>query len=261
LFTKNFSNLADNLMPITSMPATKADIIHQLQKEILALQGFKGNAHNRAVDAVLGPIKKAFHNNSFPAGAVHEFIYKGPEATAATSGFVSGLVAALMKNNGVTIWMGSNRHIFPPALTAWGIAAEKVIFIELKKEKQLLWAMEEALKCNGLAAVVAEIPELSFTASRRLQLAVEKSQVTGFILRHQPKMANITSCVTRWQVYALPSVVYNSLPGVGFPRWQVDLLKVRNGKPGSWQVDCIGGRFVYADKVAVIPQQLQQKTG
>lgn len=40
--------------------------------------------------------------------------------------------------------------------------------------------MEEALKCGGLAAVVGEVQDISFTASRRLQLAVEQSGVTGF---------------------------------------------------------------------------------
>jgi len=33
------------------------------------------------------------------------------------------------------------------------------------------------------------------------------------------------------------------LPGVGFPRLNVELLKVRNGKPGSWQVEWANGKF------------------
>lgn len=51
------------------------------------------------------------------------------------------------------------------------------------KTKDSLWAIEEALKCNALIAVVGEITELTFNDSRRLQLAVEKSHVTGFIHR------------------------------------------------------------------------------
>jgi len=41
--------------------------------------------------------------------------------------------------------------------------------------------MEEALKCESLSAVIAETPEISFTVSRRLQLAVEQNRVTSFI--------------------------------------------------------------------------------
>jgi hypothetical protein len=34
------------------------------------------------------------------------------------------------------------------------------------------------------------------------------------------------------------------LPGVGFPHWKVELLRIRNGIPGVWCVHWSGGRFV-----------------
>ena len=103
--------------------------------------------------------------------------------------------------------------------------------------------MEEALKCDGLSAVIGEMQELSFTASRRLQLAVEQSRVTGFILRHNPRNLNTTACVTRWKITSLPSELADDMPGVGFPRWNVELLKIRNGKPGAWQIEWTAGPF------------------
>jgi protein ImuA len=27
------------------------------------------------------------------------------------------------------------------------------------------------------------------------------------------------------------------MPGVGHPRWKVELLKVKNGQPGSWTIE------------------------
>jgi protein ImuA len=164
-----------------------------------------------------------------------------------------------MRNKGVVIWIGSAITIFPPALQTFGLEPDKVIFINLKKDKDILWAMEEALKCETSAAVVAEVKELSFMASRRLQLAVEKSNVTGFILRHSLLKPNITACVTRWQITSLPANLLSDMPGVGFPRWNVELLKVRNGKPGKWQVEFVNGRFKHLSKMTVIHQQEQQK--
>jgi protein ImuA len=35
----------------------------------------------------------------------------------------------------------------------------------------------------------------------------------------------------------------DDLPGVAFPRWQVELLKVRNGKPGIWQLEWANGKI------------------
>lgn len=243
------------------MKGAKADIIAQLQREIFPLQGFKAALNNSATDAGLGLLKNAFPNKVFPVGAVHEFISTGAEDAAATSGFVSGLVSSFLNKNGAAIWISSSRTIFPPALKAFGIAPDRIIFIDLQKEKEMLWAMEEALKCNGLSAVIGEIPELSFTASRRLQLAVEQSQVTGFILRNNARVVNTTTCVTRWKVSSLPSELAGNMPGVGLPRWNVELVKVRNGTPGKWQIEFRAGGFRHITKMAVMALEQQQKTG
>ena len=96
------------------MTGTKADIIAQLQKDILPLQGFKTTLNNTVVDVGLGPIKNAFPNASFPLGAVHEFMYAGAEDAAATGGFVAALLASLMRSGGASIWISSSRLIFPP---------------------------------------------------------------------------------------------------------------------------------------------------
>ncbi len=76
---------------------------------------------------------------------------------------------------------------------------DRVIFVEAKNQRDILWCMEEALKCEGLAAVVCEIKEINFTESRRLQLAVEKSRVTVFIIRDQPRSIGVNACVSRWK--------------------------------------------------------------
>jgi protein ImuA len=243
------------------MTGTKADIINRLQKDILSLQGFKATLGNADIAVDLGPIKNVFPGNNFPVEAMHEFIFASAEDAAATGGFVAGVLASLMKTGGVSIWIGTEQTIFPPALRSFGIAPDKMIFIELKKENEMLWAMEEALKCEGLAAVIAEVKELNFTVSRRLQLAVEQSKTTGFILRLSPRTLNTTACITRWKITSLPSELAGNMPGVGFPCWNVELLKVRNGKPGSWQIAFIGGRFRHIYKMAAIAGQPQKKTG
>ncbi|MEJ7740300.1 MAG: Error-prone repair protein ImuA [Chitinophagaceae bacterium] len=243
------------------MPAKNANIIAQLQKDIFPLQGFRPTVNGTAVDVGLGPIKDAFPNASFPVTAVHEFLYAGAEDAAATGGFVAGVVATLMRSSGVSLWISSSRTLFPPALKSFGVEPDKVIFVDLQKEKDVLWTMEEALRCGGLAAVIGEVQELSFTASRRLQLAVEQSQVTGFILRRNPRNPGTTACVTRWKITPLPSVLAEGMPGVGFPRWNVELLKVRNGKPGTWQIEWAAGRFRHISKITSIPLELQKKTG
>lgn len=242
------------------MTNTKANIIARLQKEILPLQGYKPIAAGIRFDVGLGPIKLAFPNHSFPLGAVHEFFCSGSEDASASSGFIAGIASSLMSNGGASLWISSSQFIFPPALKAFGIEPDKIIFVNVANEKERLWAMEEALKCNGLSTVVAEMPEVSFKESRRLQLAVEQSRVTGFIIRRNPKNL-ATACVTRWRIKPLPSYLEDGLPGVGFPKWDVELLKVRNGKTGNWQLEWVDGRFRHVYKLASISKEQHRKAG
>jgi protein ImuA len=244
----------------STMPPTKADIISGLQKDILLLQGFKPSGNN-AIDAGLGPIRHAFPNATFPLACVHEFLAGGLEDAAATGGFVAGILSSLMGNNGTSLWISNSRTIFPPALKNFGIEPHRFIFIDAKKEKDVVWAMDEALKCGALAAVVGEVQDISFTTSRRLQLAVEQSQVTGFILRRNIRSLNTTACVSRWKITSLPGEPIDDLPGVGLPQWRVELLRIRNGKPGAWDVRWMDGRFQIAGKPAFMVQEQQKKAG
>jgi protein ImuA len=72
---------------------------------------------------------------------------------------------------------------------------------------------------------------------------VEKSKVTGFVLRSDPTKVSSTACVARWRITSLPSELENGMPGVGFPRWNVELLKVRNGNPGTWKMEWSDNQF------------------
>jgi protein ImuA len=243
------------------MDTAKANIIAQLKKDILPLQGFKSILNAVALDGIPAVIKNAFPNAAFPLGAVHELIADGTEDAAATFGFMSAILASMMKKAGSCIWINGSQSVFPPALKSFGIRPDNIIFIYLKKEKEILWAMEEALKCKGLSAVIGEVQDLSFTASRRLQLAIEQSQVTGFIVRRNPRSLNTTACLARWRITSLPAELPAGMPGVGFPRWNVELLKVRNGKPGSWQIEFVGGQLKYVPTMTIIHQQRQKKTG
>ena len=243
------------------MDTAKANIIAQLKKDILPLQGFKTTLNTLALDGIPAAIKNAFPNAAFPLGAVHELIADSLEDAAATSGFISAILASIMKNAGSCIWINRSQSVFPPALKSFGISPDKIIFIYLKKEKEILWAMEEALKCTGLSAVIGEVQDLSFNASRRLQLAIEQSQVTGFIVRRNPRSLTTTASLARWKITSLPGELPAGMPGVGFPRWNVELLKVRNGKPGSWQIEFVGGRLKHVPTMTAIHPQQQKKTG
>jgi len=247
--------------PTIIVPEHRTDVFAALQADIMRLQGFTVKQNN-AADVGLGPLKEAFPQGAFPLGAVHEFLSTGAEETSATAGFMAGMLSSLMGTKGTLLWVSSRRTLFPPALKAFGLAPDRFIFADIQRERDVLWAMDEALKCGALTAVVGEVHELSFTASRRLQLAVEQSHVTGFVLRHsRGRGINTTACVSRWRIAPLPGYIEDDMPGLGFPQWNVELLKMRNGKTGSWNIVWKNGQFHTVSKsITTLPLQ-KRKTG
>ena len=222
------------------------------------MQGYKSSLQLTHTISV-GPINEAFPNDVFPLGAVHEFISTSTEDGASTYGFVMAVVAKIAEKGGVSLWISSSRMAFPPALVVFGISPENIIFLDLEKETDCLWAMEEALKCEGLSTIVCESPNLSFTASRRFQLAVEQSGVTGFVLRQNPRSPGTTATIARWKITALKSELLNGIPGIGFPRWKVDLLRVRNGRPGSWNIEFSNRQFKAVTSDPVRVEEIKQR--
>jgi protein ImuA len=223
----------------------RADIVAKLQKEILRLEGFKLHTDNTSISQSSGLIHNSFAGCLFPLGVVHEFLSSGTEDSVVTGGFIAGLLSSLIGKNGIFLWISTSKGLFPPALTSFGLQPDRFIFIQVQKEKDIGWAINEALKCDALNAVIGEMRELSFTESRRLQLSVEQSQVTGFIIRNHTNL-NTTACVSRWRITSLPSESVDDFPGIGFPKWKVELLRMRNGKPGSWEIMWKDGKFVTA---------------
>jgi protein ImuA len=238
------------------MHDTKKELISRLQKDILQWEGYQPPPAGTHDLVGLGPVEAAFPNGVFPLGAVHELVCGNTEQATASGGFVTGLLSVLMQNGGACLWIGLSGNLFPMAFSAFGVEPDRVIFVTLSKDKEVLWVMEEALKCAGLAAVIGELREIDFKQSRRLQLAVEQSHVTGFVLRNEPDKMGNTACAARWKIKPLPGEPVDGLPGLGFPRWQVDLLRVRNGRPGSWIVDWSDGKFIPVEKQIIEQQKL-----
>lgn len=236
---------------------SKQEIFRSLKKQILTLEGFKEPV--LAEENKLGRMAEAFPNAVFPFSALHEFFCFNREEATASMAFVAGLLSC-SKKGGSIVWISASQKIFPPALKWFGILPHQVLFLHVKKEAEISWAITEALKCSSLSAVVGEMPEMSLMDSRRFQLAIEESGVACFMLRANPKNL-LTTAVSRWHIQPLHSKIEEALPGLGHPRWQVNLLKVRNGKPASWDIEWVNGDFRYHSKLAALKQSLQKQTG
>ena len=177
-------------------------------------------------------------------GALHEAVGAGSDSGhgAAAALFVAAILARL---EGPVLWAAVRFDLFAPALAAVGLPPSRVLHVEAGRE--VLAAMEEGLRHPGLVGVVGEVAgRLTLTTSRRLHLAAEASGAVAFALRRparpdDPHLTEPNAAVTRWRVTPLPSPPplphAPDVPGLGRPRWRLDLVRARGGMPVSFLVE------------------------
>jgi protein ImuA len=176
-------------------------------------------------------------------GALHE-IEAGPAPSgrvAAHDGAALGFAAFLMSRfaRGTLLWCRQPSGVFDappyaPALSAWFDPA-RLLMVTARREEDLFWAMEEGLRCPGIAAVLGETRAADPTAGRRLSLAAEKSGVPALLLRPQPAPAQ-SVCATRWRIASAPSPSTPGLSDLGGSRWKVELRRNRFGTPSAAEI-------------------------
>ncbi len=217
--------------------------IGALKSRIARLQAGSVRREKPAIGLGVPAIDAAL-NGGLPHGALHEIVGTGAETEhgAAAALFVAGILA---RQRGPVLWVLEHADLFAPALAGVGLHPDRVIFVEAGRG--VLAAMEEGARQPGLAGVVGETgARITLTASRRLQLAAEASDVPVFLLRRSrvfddPRFAEPNAAVTRWRIAALPSGPplphAPAVPGLARAVWRLDLVRCRGGAAASWIVE------------------------
>jgi protein ImuA len=209
-------------------------------------------------------------------GALHEIAGMGVDREqAAIAAAFAGLWLARLPAGAPILWIlrGANAgaiDLHAHGLQQQGIDPSRLILVAVRRNDEVLWAMEEGLKAKRLGAVVGELAKLDLTASRRLQLAAETGGVMAIALRRwrlareaERESAQPIAAVTRWKIAALPGVS-NAEPGLGVRRWQAELWRCRGAKPGRWLVevkDGTDGRLFGETYATALPVDLAQPLG
>ncbi|MEO5336410.1 MAG: hypothetical protein H7841_05905 [Magnetospirillum sp. WYHS-4] len=202
-----------------------------MRERIRRLEG-RGGGGDGGLPFGLVDIDAALPGGGLARGALHALAGERP----AVSGFAAALAARLAGKEGRVLWCRAGGDLHGPGVAAFGLPPERLVVARARRPADLLWAMEEGLKSRALAAVLGEAESLPPVTARRLQLAAETGGTPALLLlaRDQPLPA-----VTRWRVTAEPSL--SALPGLGPPRWRLELLRCRGGGTGTWILEVSHG--------------------
>jgi protein ImuA len=179
--------------------------------------------------------------DSLATGCIHEI--EGAAWDAETAIAPSAFAAAMLSRaaEGAILWAVRQDAPFAPRLAAFGLHPDRVIFCRCSNDGETLAALEDALRTKGIAAAVGEVANVTLTQSRRLHLICEASHTTGLILRRQfhgssrQRKPQASAAASRWRVAFAPTEPDG--PGLGAPRWRLDLLYCRGGMPASFLVE------------------------
>ena len=200
-----------------------------LRRRVAALEGNGKDGHGPALPLGLPGFQ------DMATGALHEIASAAGHEGAAL-GFAAFLLDGLARLAArPVLWLAEGEMPHAPGLARFGLGPERLVMVVPGRPKALLWALEEAARSSALAAVLAEVRGMDFTAARRLQLAAGHSGTTLLLLNRAA--SPIVPALTRWRV--------ESIPGAE-GRWRLDLLRCRgrspddSGRVANWEVEWNG---------------------
>jgi protein ImuA len=196
-----------------------------------------------SLDRVLG--------GGLAGAALHEIVAAQARDIAASAAFAAALAIRVvrMRRGGALVWIvedfGGREAGLPylPGLRLHGLDPARFILVRTVQARDTLWVMEEALKCRGIGAVLAEtgakFSDYSLTASRRLALAARAGGTVGFICpagATGKADALASAATTRFEIAARRSLpvpaVGRGPPLPGPAAWGVRVARMRAGAAG-----------------------------
>lgn len=215
-----------------------------------------------AVDGILG--------GGLLRGALHEIAAASEAHLAAATAFTLGLACLpsprLRREGGrrqagrgkALVWIAEDMAIaesgapYAPGLDAFGLMPERLLTVSVAHRRDLMGAMEEALRCRAVGAVIGEVRHgtLDPVAVRRLSLAAASHGGLAFLLRARPQR-DASTAATRWIVgAAAPS--HRQLE-FGPSRFAAQLVRNRRGPTASWILEWSDDDECFARATPALP--------
>ncbi|HLS81651.1 MAG TPA: translesion DNA synthesis-associated protein ImuA [Steroidobacter sp.] len=110
---------------------------------------------------------------------------------------------------------------FAPALIQQGVRLERLLIVRAQRRRDVLWSLEQTLRCRSFGAVLGWPETLHDRDVRRLQLAAEAGGAVGFLYRPAAAARAASPAAVRLVLRAQPD-----------GRLNIEILKCRGGRSG-----------------------------
>jgi protein ImuA len=268
--------LVRTTFPSLSLIPDRAAILARLRGLLARQAGWREDV-NATLPFGLAAFDSHLPNGGLACGALHEIVPTTQAALPAAFGFVVAILARLSSSYGAGLADGerTDAHCLPhgfqngppygterrivfvmPAhalrqrgrlsghgLKSLGLNPRRAILVETAHWQDSLWALVEALRSAAPQAVAGMIDRLDLKTSQKLHLTAAEAGLPLLLLRPSQTLES-SAAATRWRIDAAAGA-RDRFRSYARARWQVQLERCRNGRPGEWVVeyDHVAHRF------------------
>jgi protein ImuA len=169
-------------------------LVRALRQRIDQVEGGRRPRQDAAVSSGCRALDRLLPERGFRRGTLVEWLAAGEASGVETLALVAAREAC--GKSRVLVVFDRARQFYPPAAVRLGIDPGDLILVQAANRADNTWAMDQTLRCPGVAVVLAWPDGLEGHDFRRLQLAAEEGGGLGLLVRpqdmqHEPSWADV----------------------------------------------------------------------
>jgi len=173
-----------------------------LSTQLWWADGWPQSGAQRSIASGFQALDKQLPSGGWPCGALSELLSK--QAGIGELRLLVPVLRQLTSQQKTVVLMSPPMLPYGPALACYGIDLQHLVIIKAKHLIDRLWAIEQCLRSNSLACILAWLPHTDLRPAifRRLQLAAQQFEGPGFIFR--PAAVQSQACAAPLRVLLSP---------------------------------------------------------
>lgn len=214
-----------------SSSSHRRQMVEHLRDRLEAARRAQCGKAEEVVSSGHEPLDGLLPGHGFRRGTLVEWLTPGLGSGAGSLALAAAREAC--RQGGPLVVVDRAGQFYPPSARAAGLDLRQLILLRPRHVHDELWALNQALRCRGVGAVLCWTGPLHQRALRRCQLAVEQAATLGLLVRPLQAAAEPCWAEVRLAVEPLPTVEA-AAPSTNITRRvRVELLRSRTGGSGA----------------------------
>ncbi|QDU61888.1 Protein RecA [Planctomycetes bacterium Pan216] len=201
------------------------------------------------ISSGIGPLDRVLPGEGYRRGTLVEWI--APQGGSGATSLAWQVAPSVLREGASLVVIDPEEEFYPPGLATLGIDPSRLLVVRFPtkrrdapprqgrrqrsrrsrddpRESEVVWALEQTLRCPAVGMTLASLESLESRSFRRLQLAAEQGGGVGVLLRGPTATKAPSWAEVRLRVEPKPSQGK-------VRRWRVELLKCRGAAGMTWE--------------------------